>query len=149
MAGQGQFKRATTARWAQVDPILAIGEIGVDLTLHIFKIGDGATHWSSLPIANQGATGSQGLTGPQGTGINRVVTTTMNWGSEDTYIEKTMVDVAITSQNNIIALTYDNDYMIQKVMISAMDITAGVGYTLCASAPEGASGTMNVTILII
>jgi hypothetical protein len=60
MAGIGQFKRATTARWASVDPVLAAGELGIDTTLNIFKIGDGVTHWSSLPIANQGATGAQG-----------------------------------------------------------------------------------------
>ena len=149
MSGQGQFKRGTAARWTSVNPVLAIGELGLETDTNKMKFGDGASHWSSLPYANIGNTGPQGPTGPQGTGINRVVTTTMNFGNEDTYIENTVLDAAITSQNNILAFTYDADFIMQKVFIYATNIQAGVGYTLCATAPEGASGVMNVIILII
>src|ERR1700677_5177942 len=39
------------ANWSSANPILAVGEIGVDTTNIIFKFGDGATAWNSLPIA--------------------------------------------------------------------------------------------------
>lgn len=55
-----QIRHDTTINWAAADPVLAIGEIGTDTDLAIFKIGDGVLHWSNLPIANQGARGLQG-----------------------------------------------------------------------------------------
>jgi YD repeat-containing protein len=48
MATKIQFRRDTAANWTSNDPILAAGEIGLDLTNQFFKIGDGTTVWSSL-----------------------------------------------------------------------------------------------------
>lgn len=45
---QIQLRRGTTAEWAAADPILAEGEIGIDLTVGDFKIGDGVNIWSDL-----------------------------------------------------------------------------------------------------
>jgi len=56
-----QIRHDTTANWASADPVLAIGEMGVDTDLAIFKIGDGLLHWSALPLANQGAQGIPGV----------------------------------------------------------------------------------------
>lgn len=58
-------RRDTTANWAALDPVLAIGEMGVDTDLHQFKIGDGVTPWSGLPFTT-GLQGPQGDPGPQG-----------------------------------------------------------------------------------
>ena len=50
-----QIKRATTLEWAEVNPILAQGEFGLDTTLQsvsgsdYLKLGDGANRWSTLP----------------------------------------------------------------------------------------------------
>jgi hypothetical protein len=43
-----QFRRDITANWVTKNPILASGEIGVDVTLQQFKIGDGTSRWTSL-----------------------------------------------------------------------------------------------------
>jgi len=51
-----QIKRATTAAWAALNPVLASGEPGIDLDSGIFKIGDGTTAWLSLPAASGGST---------------------------------------------------------------------------------------------
>jgi uncharacterized protein YjbI with pentapeptide repeats len=51
MPVQIQLRRGTAAEWASADPILAEGEVGADLTSGRFKIGDGSTHWSSIPFA--------------------------------------------------------------------------------------------------
>ena len=62
-----QLRRGTTALWAAVDPVLADGEIGLDTTLHQFKIGNGVDVWSVLPWGGiQGATGPAGATGDTG-----------------------------------------------------------------------------------
>lgn len=44
-----QLKRATAAEWATLNPVLSAGEIGVDLTNHKLKVGDGTTAYNSLP----------------------------------------------------------------------------------------------------
>lgn len=48
MAQQIQFRRGTSAEWASANPILAQGEIGVDLNGNRFKIGTGLTSWNNL-----------------------------------------------------------------------------------------------------
>jgi hypothetical protein len=51
MAQQIQFRRGTSAEWAAADPILAQGEIGVDLDGNRFKVGTGLTSWNYLDYA--------------------------------------------------------------------------------------------------
>lgn len=41
----------TAAEWAQLDPLLAGGEIGIDATNGFMKIGDGVHKWSELDYA--------------------------------------------------------------------------------------------------
>ena len=48
--GRFQLRRDTAANWSSANPVLAEGELAIDLTNNIFKIGDGTTAWSSLPI---------------------------------------------------------------------------------------------------
>lgn len=64
MAVQIQFRRGTAALWTSTNPILGEGEVGVELggSSLLFKMGDGLTHWNSLPYAS-------GPVGPPGTGI--------------------------------------------------------------------------------
>lgn len=44
-----RFKRATSARWQEVNPILMAGEPGFETDTHQLKIGDGLTPWANLP----------------------------------------------------------------------------------------------------
>lgn len=48
MAIQIQLRNGTLAAWSASNPILAVGEVGVDTTTNAKKIGDGATTWNSL-----------------------------------------------------------------------------------------------------
>lgn len=48
-----RLRRGTDSQWTSVNPILAQGEPGYDLDTHIFKIGDGITHWNDLPTPPQ------------------------------------------------------------------------------------------------
>lgn len=48
MAIQIQLRRGTAAEWTSANPILAEGEIGLELDTDTFKIGNGLTNWNSL-----------------------------------------------------------------------------------------------------
>jgi len=43
-----QLRRDTTTNWEGADPVLAAGEVGVDLTTGQIKIGDGTLSWTEL-----------------------------------------------------------------------------------------------------
>ena len=148
MAQQIQHRYDTAALWASNNPILAIAEIGVDTTNNQFRIGDGVTHWNSLPIANLGATGPTGATGATGTGLSRVTTSTINFGTEDTYVTKDVVDAAILSTSVIQVIVLDEDFILQRVRCGILSINNGVGYTIWGLAPDGATGICNINILI-
>ena len=148
MAQQIQHRYDTAALWASNDPILAIAEIGVDTTNHIFKIGDGTSHWSALPVANLGATGPTGPTGATGTGLSRTTATTINFGVEDTYVTKDIVDAAILSTSVIQIIVLNEDFIVQRVRCGVLSISNGVGYTIWGLAPDGATGVCNINILI-
>lgn len=43
-----QFRRGTYTQWANANPILSEGEIGLELDTSKFKIGNGSSAWNSL-----------------------------------------------------------------------------------------------------
>lgn len=51
MAVQIQLRNDTAAAWTLADPILAQGEMGIELDTGKFKLGDGASLWSELSYA--------------------------------------------------------------------------------------------------
>ena len=51
MADRIQFRRDTSARWAEVNPILLDGEVGyVTDSQNKYKLGDGVRRWNDLPL---------------------------------------------------------------------------------------------------
>lgn len=48
MATRIQFRRGTAAEWTLANPILAQGEMGIELDTLQFKIGDGINPWADL-----------------------------------------------------------------------------------------------------
>jgi hypothetical protein len=68
MAVQIQFRNDTAANWEDADPILALGELGLESDTSLFKIGNGEDSWNDLPYG--GLVGGPGPEGPQGeTGV--------------------------------------------------------------------------------
>lgn len=51
-----QFRRGNAAAWTDADPVLAVGELGYEADTGKWKIGNGSTHWVSLPYATAEAT---------------------------------------------------------------------------------------------
>jgi hypothetical protein len=64
MAVNMQVRRGTAAAWTAANPTLLAGEIGYETDSGKFKVGDGATVWSSLSYSNPGPTGAVGPAGP-------------------------------------------------------------------------------------
>ena len=53
MADRIQIRRDTKARWAELNPILAAGEMGFEIDNNRLKIGNGITAWNSLPYITE------------------------------------------------------------------------------------------------
>jgi hypothetical protein len=54
MAVKIQFRRDTAANWVSVNPVLAEGELGLELDTERYKIGDGVSVWNSLNYYSSG-----------------------------------------------------------------------------------------------
>ncbi len=52
MAVTMQVRRGTAAAWTAANPILLSGEIGYETDTGSWKVGDGATSWTSLTYAS-------------------------------------------------------------------------------------------------
>ena len=68
---QFQFRRGTASEWSSNNPLLAVGEIGIETNTNKLKIGDGSLLWNALPYGGiMGPTGPAGdastVTGPTG-----------------------------------------------------------------------------------
>jgi hypothetical protein len=69
MAVQIQFRNDTAANWTAADPILAIGEMGIENDTNQFKVGNGSDSWADLPYGGVvGPAGADGTDGADGEG---------------------------------------------------------------------------------
>lgn len=50
-------RRDTAANWSSVNPVLALGEIGIETDTRKIKFGDGTTPWNSLAYSSGGSGG--------------------------------------------------------------------------------------------
>jgi hypothetical protein len=76
MAQQIQFRNGTAAQWTTANPVLAMGELGLENDTGQFKMGNGIDAWSVLLYGGiqgpagangtNGAAGATGATGPSG-----------------------------------------------------------------------------------
>jgi hypothetical protein len=154
MATQIISRNDTTANWTSNNPILGKGEIGVEFLVDSSiktKIGDGVTHWLSLPYNTIGRQGDKGDKGDTGTGLSRTLSTTIDFttiSGELQYVEKTITDAAILSTSIILIQVTDSDFVAQNVQCGVVSISEGVNYTIYAMAPDGATGSMSINILI-
>ena len=75
---QLQIRRDTLINWVSSNPVLANGEMGINLDTYQYKLGDGTKTWNQLPYAGiagptgspgpsiSSSTGATGVTGPTG-----------------------------------------------------------------------------------
>jgi hypothetical protein len=82
MAVQIQFRNDTAANWTAANPILALGELGLESDTGQFKVGNGVQAWNSRPYGGiVGPQGPTGLTGPTYLGVTSTTTSTISPGS--------------------------------------------------------------------
>jgi len=75
-----QLRHGTGTDWTDVDPVLALGEMGYETDTGLFKIGDGVSDW--ITLAYGGLHGPTGPTGPTGTtGMQGIPGTATNTGA--------------------------------------------------------------------
>lgn len=51
MAVQIQLRNDTASNWTSADPVLALGEMGIESDTKKVKLGDGVNNWSDLDYA--------------------------------------------------------------------------------------------------
>jgi hypothetical protein len=99
------MRRDTAANWTSANPVLAAGEIGVELQTvpdaHKMKIGDGTTAWNSLPYFGEDAGGDPNVIDVE-TPSNASGTVTLDFDSKSRYIG------AITLSANVTTLAFSN-----------------------------------------
>ena len=68
MATQIQLRRGTASAWTTTNPVLAVGEMGLETDTGKFKVGNGSSTWTALVYSSgpAGPIGATGLTGPTG-----------------------------------------------------------------------------------
>jgi len=64
---QIQLRRGSAAEWTSANPVLAAGEVGLELDTTKIKIGDGSLSWNSLSYFSSGSAGSSNYTASAGT----------------------------------------------------------------------------------
>lgn len=65
MAVKLQLRRGLALDWTNANPLLAEGELALEIDTSKFKIGNGIDYWVDLDYAS-GTAGADGATGPQG-----------------------------------------------------------------------------------
>ena len=159
------FRKGTATQWSDVNPVLASGEPGYDLTNQILKIGDGSSNWTTLTnhkhtssdISNfnssvSGLLNVKSLVGSTGIGI-------VNSGGVNTISVTGIPSSLISDLGNIattevigrtgIVLSYDVVYDRMYVDVSGVSL---VGHTHTSSNitdfNSSVSGLLSVTNII-
>ena len=83
-----KVKRATAARWASQNPVLAAGEIGYETDTRKMKLGDGTNSWTQLSylVADGTGTGTGTGTGGQAATIRIGTVTTLRYNQNATVV---------------------------------------------------------------
>lgn len=76
MAIRIQLRRDTALNWTTVNPILAEGEVGLELDTDKFKIGNGLDPWVLLPYGGLQGPAGESLINIDGGGPDEIFSTT-------------------------------------------------------------------------
>ena len=106
MATRIQLRRDTFSNWIVNNPILAEGELGIELLSNKIKIGDGTTSWDSLDYINNEKIVNDTLLGVIN-GVNNIFT-----------INNSIIPDTEELFVNGIKLLKPNDYVISGVTIT-------------------------------
>jgi hypothetical protein len=116
-----QLRNDTAANWTTANPVLALGEIGVENDTRFQKVGDGTTAWTTLAYMGAALTGTAGgdLTG--------------------TYPNPTLATSGVT------AGSYGSASAVSAVTFDAKGRATSAASTTIAIAPSQVTGTAVIT----
>ena len=124
-----KFRRDTAAAWTEANPVLAQGEPGFEHDTGLFKIGDGATVWTSLDYASGGGDSlndDKAVTVTVGNTEYFAIVNRAN--NDDDGVESSAV--AYDSEGNLITLhiseVYDGTDSWDRLIISKFDSSAAL-----------------------
>lgn len=164
MAVQIQLRRGTASQWTTANPLLAQGELGLELDTFKLKLGDGTTLWTGLSYYSGGAITSE--TDPIYTASSWYTTTNNSTNWDTAYADRNKWDggatglVAATGRTSLglgtAATTASTDYATAAQgakadsalqSITSGNVTTALGYTpYNATNPAGyTSNTGTVT----
>ena len=86
-----KVKRATAARWASENPVLAAGEIGYEKDTRKIKLGDGTSTWTQLSYLVADGTGAAG----QAATIRIGTVTTLAYNASATVVNSGTANAAV------------------------------------------------------
>lgn len=75
------FRKGTASQWTSVNPVLASGEPGYDLTNSLLKIGDGISSWTALSGIGSTSVSNGSSSSSSFVGVRGVISTTGNLSS--------------------------------------------------------------------
>ncbi len=130
-----QLKNDTAANWASGNPVLALGEMGLETDTNKIKFGDGSTAWSSLPYFDGGGGGGSssfkygeyGLSPDQSSnlGVNKHI-------EFDTLINGSLnpPSTGIGQENGTITLPAGKTYKIQLIVHTTYNPTGELRFRM-------------------
>lgn len=128
-----QSRNDTATNWATVNPILAQGEIGIELDTRKFKVGDGINDWNNLPYFVSGGGSVESVNGQTGV----VVLDAEDVGA----LPDSTVIPTKTSD-----LTNDSNFAtVSQIPTNNNQLINGAGYITSASLPTKVSDLTNDT----
>ena len=146
--GRFQFRRDTAANWTAANPTLASGELALETDTAKFKIGDGATAWSSLayggiagPGVPSGGTTGQILQKVDGTNYN-TAWATPSWGKNKIINGAMLVD----QRNNGAAVTPTASTYTLDRWVSNLSVASKLTFQQVTDAPSGFKNSLKVTV---
>jgi hypothetical protein len=149
---QIQFRRDTSVTWTFANPVLASGEMGIELDTKQFKIGDGRTHWRDLPYGGiQGPPGPAGLILPSTTPISGQVLTyvggspsPIQWRNQLSYDTSTVIiRASMATGQNATGFDFSNPNWPTPVQSSF-----ATGYTAGTQANPGGTNTDGFSLML-
>ena len=128
-----QLRRDLAYEWTSVNPLLAQGEMGVELDTDLFKIGDGVVYWNDLPYG--GLKGTDGTDGTDGQGVplggttDQILKKTSADDYDTTWVNgvlnpvKANIDFANFDLTNVKGITFKDG---QEITWNATDLTLDI-----------------------
>lgn len=136
-----RIRRGIASEWTSVNPILALGELGLETDTHKLKGGDGVTEWSGLPYISAGGGGGGGGGGGNSWGS---ITGTL---SSQTDLQTALNGKANTVHTHVISDVTDLQTSLdakQETLISGTNIKTVNGTTLLGSGNVSVSSNLTV-----